>query len=163
MGITHLAFADDLMLFAKGDRKSVEVLMKALNDFERTSGLAINAEKSQLFGAGIKEDLSFTRIPAGTLPVKYLGVPLDGQRLKVAQFSPLIDSINGCIGAWKGHTLSYVGRLELIKSVIHGVVGFWIREFPLPTMVIDHIESLCKKFSLGFKESTGGQGRCLLT
>lgn len=122
--ITHLAFADDLMLFARGDKKSVGVLMQALNDFERTSRLAISVEKSQIFVAGLKEDLSFTRIPVGTLPVKYLGVPLNGQKLKLAQFAPLIDSINGCIDAWKGHTLSYAGRLELIKSVIQGVVGF---------------------------------------
>ncbi|XP_019150673.1 PREDICTED: uncharacterized protein LOC109147524 [Ipomoea nil] len=71
--ISHLAFADDLMLFCRGDVSSVGIMMNALNELEGTSGLAISATKSKLFCAGVRDDLSFTRIPNGTLPVRYLG------------------------------------------------------------------------------------------
>ncbi|XP_031124367.1 uncharacterized protein LOC116027080 [Ipomoea triloba] len=144
--ISHLAFADDLMLFCRGDVNSVDILMKALNELEKTSGLAISPNKSKLFCAGVREDLSFTRIPVEPLPVKYLGIPLDSQKLKVANFAPLIDSINKYFSAWKGYTLSYAGRLELLNSVIQGVVAFWIQNFQVPSTVVDHINSMCRNF-----------------
>lgn len=149
--ITHLAFADDLMLFSKGDRSSVDILMKVLNEFECTSGLAINPNKSSMYSVGVEEDLSFTGIPQGSLPVRYLGIPLDSQKLKVSQFSALTDAINSYISSWKGHTLSYAGRLELIKSVIQGVASFWLQQVFLPVGVVDHITAICRRFLWGGK------------
>ncbi|KAK6160206.1 hypothetical protein DH2020_003587 [Rehmannia glutinosa] len=46
LNITHLAFADDLMLFSKGDCNSVGVLLDCLNKFSRCSGLRANLNKS---------------------------------------------------------------------------------------------------------------------
>ncbi|MDV3199971.1 MAG: reverse transcriptase domain-containing protein, partial [Candidatus Phytoplasma australasiaticum] len=144
--ITHLAFADDLMLFCRGDANSVEIFMKALNEMEQTSGLAISPTKSKMFCAGVVDDLSFSRIPVESLPVRYLGIPLDAQRLKVVNFSPLIESVNKFFSAWKGCSLTYAGRLELLNSVIQGVVAFWIQNFQVPSTVVDHIISLCRNF-----------------
>jgi hypothetical protein len=45
-----------------------------------------------------------------------------------------------------GKYLSYAGRLELIKSVLHGMVQFWISIFPTPVVVINKITSLCRNF-----------------
>ncbi|XP_047250114.1 uncharacterized protein LOC107876864 [Capsicum annuum] len=56
--LTHLVFADDLMIFCKGDLKSVTRVMEALNHFSSTSGLVANLEKSSIFIVGIKDDES---------------------------------------------------------------------------------------------------------
>lgn len=152
LGITHLAFADDLMLFCRGDSRSVANMMEALTEFEGTSGLFVNLHKSNIFTGGVHDNrMDFTGIPKGTFPVKYLGIPLDAQRLKVAHFSPLIEAISHRILDWKGCTLTYAGRLELLNSVIQGVVAFWIQNFPLPSTVIDHVVSMCRKFLWGGK------------
>jgi len=45
-----------------------------------------------------------------------------------------------------GKHLSYAGRLELIKSVVQGMVQFWISIFPIPGVVINKITSLCRNF-----------------
>jgi hypothetical protein len=45
-----------------------------------------------------------------------------------------------------GKHLSYAGRLELIKSVLQGIVQFWISIFPIPGVVISKITSLCRNF-----------------
>ncbi|VFQ84375.1 unnamed protein product [Cuscuta campestris] len=52
LGITHLAFADDLMLFSRGDFHSVQVLMDVLDQFSRVSGLTLNPTKSNIFLTG---------------------------------------------------------------------------------------------------------------
>lgn len=39
------------------------------------------------------------------------------------------------IKAWTSHSLSYAGRLELIKSVVQGVSCYWLSIFPIPAIV----------------------------
>ncbi|KAL2474452.1 Uncharacterized protein Adt_35188 [Abeliophyllum distichum] len=50
--ISHLAFADDVMLFARGDPTSVFILMDCVSSFGSVSGLQGNAFKSSLYTAG---------------------------------------------------------------------------------------------------------------
>jgi hypothetical protein len=45
-----------------------------------------------------------------------------------------------------GNHLSYAGWLGLIKSVLQGIVQFWISIFPIPAIVINKITSLCRNF-----------------
>lgn len=51
--ITHLCFADDLLLFANGDSKSCEVLIEALEEFRIISGLSPSPGKSATFLCGV--------------------------------------------------------------------------------------------------------------
>lgn len=46
--ITCLAFADDLVLFARGDVTSVRILIDWLSNIGDTSGLRMNISKSSL-------------------------------------------------------------------------------------------------------------------
>lgn len=52
--ITHLAFADDLMVMARGHLISVQLLENVLQEFGDTSGLRANWLKSSLFLAGVR-------------------------------------------------------------------------------------------------------------
>ncbi|KAL0314407.1 UNVERIFIED_CONTAM: hypothetical protein Sangu_2285100 [Sesamum angustifolium] len=79
--ITHLLFADDLMMFSRGDLPSVHILMECLQEFRDVSGLAVNTSKSSIFTAGIENNmlcdiLARTEFTRGEMPVRYLGIPL---------------------------------------------------------------------------------------
>lgn len=94
LGITHLAFAGDIMLFSKGDSSSVSVILDCPKELEDTLDLTVSIAKSTIFVAGIQDNmLDFSRFPRGHIPVRYLGIPFDGQRLKVAPFSPIIKAL----------------------------------------------------------------------
>ncbi|KAL0399880.1 UNVERIFIED_CONTAM: Retrovirus-related Pol polyprotein from type-2 retrotransposable element R2DM [Sesamum radiatum] len=149
--ITHLLFADDLMLFSRGDLPSISILMECLQEFRDVSGLAVNTSKSSIFTAGIHNDelhgiLARTEFVRGAMPVRYLGIPLAAQRLSVSDYSPLVDQIAKSISKWAAKSLSYAGRLELIRSVIQGVECFWLQIFPLPAAVVEKIHRLCRNF-----------------
>jgi hypothetical protein len=45
-----------------------------------------------------------------------------------------------------GKHLSYAGRLELIKSILQGMVQFWFSIFPILVVVISKITCLCRNF-----------------
>ncbi|KAL2248485.1 UNVERIFIED_CONTAM: hypothetical protein Sindi_2700800 [Sesamum indicum] len=137
--ITHLLFTDDLMLFSRGDLPSIHVLMEYLQEFRDVSGLTINTSKSSIFTVGIQnEELD------GILA--WMEFARAAQRLSVTNYSPLVDQIANCISKWTSKSLSYAGRLELIRSVILGVEYFWLQVFPLPAAVIEKIHRLCRNF-----------------
>jgi len=68
--------------------------------------------------------LSGTGFSEGDFPFRYLGVPLSPHRLLASQYSPLLHKLTSAIQGWVGKHLSYAGRLELIKLVLHGMVQF---------------------------------------
>ncbi|KAL0458715.1 UNVERIFIED_CONTAM: Retrovirus-related Pol polyprotein from type-1 retrotransposable element R2 [Sesamum latifolium] len=76
--ITYLLFADDLMLFSRGDLPSIHILMECLQEFQDVSSLAVNTSKSSIFTTGIQNDklhgiLARTDFDRGEMPVRYLG------------------------------------------------------------------------------------------
>ncbi|GFY91271.1 hypothetical protein Acr_07g0014670 [Actinidia rufa] len=149
--ITHLAYADDLILLSRGDPTSVSLIMERLIWFGECSGLKISLSKSSFFSAGINPtDTEIiertTGFNQGIFPFKYLGIPVAASRLSIAQFSPFIDKISGYISAWAGASLSYAGRTELIKSVLQGVECFWLSILPIPVGVRNKITQLCRNF-----------------
>jgi hypothetical protein len=56
-GITHLAFADDILLLSRGDFSSFHCILQQLTLFGQTSGLDINPQKSSIFFGGVSKAL----------------------------------------------------------------------------------------------------------
>lgn len=56
LGITHLSFADDLLLFTRGDLISVQLLKDKFMLFSEASGLKANLSKSQIYFGGVDRD-----------------------------------------------------------------------------------------------------------
>lgn len=148
--ISHLMFADDVMVFYDGSSSSLHGIAETLDDFASWSGLEINQNKSELFTAGLSQQDDVASLsygfPVGMLPIRYLGLPLMHRKLRISEYSLLLDKIAGSFNAWSAKHLSFAGRLVLIKSVISGTIVFWITTFVLPKGCIKKIEALCSKF-----------------
>lgn len=75
MKLTHLIFADDLVVFCKGDVSSVQRVMEALRHFSSVTRLVANEEKSNIFLVAIAdgvqpETLDITGLSMGSLPIR---------------------------------------------------------------------------------------------
>ncbi|XP_042041211.1 uncharacterized protein LOC121786644 [Salvia splendens] len=155
-GITHLAFADDLLLFGRGDLISMQILADTMEEFYACSGLGINRGKSNMFIAGTNKVPKETLLqvfgfPEGSLPIKYLGIPLASKRLVSSDYGQLIDKLSDKIKKWPSKTLSFVGRLELITSVVKGVEAYWLQAFPIPWTIIEKLIGIARTFLWGKK------------
>ncbi|GJV47841.1 hypothetical protein Tco_1438053 [Tanacetum coccineum] len=76
--ISHLCFADDLLVLCHGDLKSVKVVKRAFDIFSSISGLNPNISKSTVFFRNVKDQakqeiLSLLPFKNGNLPASYLG------------------------------------------------------------------------------------------
>ncbi|KAL2927668.1 LINE-1 retrotransposable element ORF2 protein [Bienertia sinuspersici] len=73
--LTHMCFADDLIMCYRGEKKLVDKILQAFNIFSRTSGLQANNSKTELFTSGMKEEvkqiIAESGFNRGRLPFKY--------------------------------------------------------------------------------------------
>ena len=53
IGLTHLTFADDIMIFTNGRTRSIDSIIEVFDYFGKTSGLKISMEKSTMYYAGM--------------------------------------------------------------------------------------------------------------
>ncbi|XP_074296884.1 uncharacterized protein LOC141627544 [Silene latifolia] len=151
MKLSHLAFADDLLLFCKGDFSSVKILMRAFLTFSEASRLKFNSDKSDLYLNGVGSDIAaqISRISGfqrGTLPFRYLGIFISQKRLSTTECSKLVDKIVAKIRGWGTKHLSYASRLVLVKSVLTQMHSYWARIFLLPKGVIHKVDSICRNY-----------------
>ena len=87
LSLTHLCFADDFMVFVEGSKAFIERALAVFYEFAVLSGLKISIEKSIIYMAGVSDEersrilLNLT-LAEGTLPVRYLGLPLMTQVMR---------------------------------------------------------------------------------
>lgn len=113
MKLTHLCFADDLLMLCNGDSNSVKVIREALDDFSKCLSIP-NLKKSTMFCSNIKMPIKmdFARIlpfRERSLPVRYLRVPLVTRKLNVKDCKCMVDKLKRRIRDWKNRFLSYAG------------------------------------------------------
>ena len=98
LSLTRLCFADDLMVFVEGSKASIEGALAVFGEFAVWSGLKISIEKSTIYMAGVAEEekrrilLNFP-LAEGTLPVRYLGLPLMTQVMRKQDYQPVVEKI----------------------------------------------------------------------
>ncbi|KAK9669048.1 hypothetical protein RND81_13G105400 [Saponaria officinalis] len=159
--LNHLIFADDLLIFTRGDFPSVMAVVQCPHSFAKCSGLVANPDKTHIYFGGVDVRvqhliLSSTRFSVGTLPFKYLGLPLSGSRLKVCQFQSLVDKFARKIHHWTSTHLSHAGKLRLIDSILYSNLVYWCSVFKLPLGVVHKLEACSRNFNWGASELGSG-------
>ncbi|XP_010682383.1 uncharacterized protein LOC104897238 [Beta vulgaris subsp. vulgaris] len=147
--LTHLMFADDLLLFSRVNTSSIGLMFEAFQKNSKASGLVASVEKSHIYFSGVQEDsanelANIVHMPIGDLPFKYLGVPLTSKKLTYAQSKPLVEKVTSKAQPWMALFLSYAGRLQLVRSVLSSMQNYWAHIFPLSRKVITTVEGVCR-------------------
>ncbi|KAF5179298.1 Zf-rvt domain-containing protein [Thalictrum thalictroides] len=78
-------------------------------------------------------------------PVTYLGLPLIAGRLIVKDCQPIIEIATRRITTWKARNLTYVGRLQLVESVISAFQVYWAKTYMLQKTVAEQLSQLFAK------------------
>ncbi|GLT62781.1 hypothetical protein SLA2020_353910 [Shorea laevis] len=99
LALTHLFFADDLMLFSEAFNQQVEVIMGCLTEFSNESGLDINLTKSKLYvSPNIQRHVVGNLSAACGIPLtidlgRYLGVPILHGRPSASTYKHILERI----------------------------------------------------------------------
>lgn len=126
--VSHLLSADDILCFSRANHKSFLTIKKTIHDFLEFSRLEMNHSKSSdIFfasSANREELLGLLRILEGTLPLKYLGVPITSRELWKGDCEDLIGQLQGYLTHWENRSISYDGRVQLANWVLKGKLRY---------------------------------------
>lgn len=118
-----------------GSKRSIRNLKLILYCFEWLSGLKINFHKSEVYVFGVDNQenekmANMLNCALGSLPLKYLGIPLSDVRLKASTFGHILEKMKKMLDPWKGKNLSSGGRLILtntcLSSLLMYMMGFYL-------------------------------------
>ncbi|XP_071704786.1 uncharacterized protein [Rutidosis leptorrhynchoides] len=85
----------------------------------------------------------------GEFPFTYLGLPIGSKMKKLNDWSPVIDKFNSRLSGWRMRSLSFEGRLVLIKSVLNSLPLYYFSLYRASPCVIKLLERVRRSFFWG--------------
>ena len=126
---SHILYANDIFVFCMGDNKSLRNLSIFLKTYGDFYGQYVNNSKSSFFTMDnsarfvtkIQRILSCSH---GCLPFNYLGVFIFISAPKCRFLQPLVDKVKLKLTSWKGKSLSMMGQIQLVNTMIIGFLAY---------------------------------------
>jgi hypothetical protein len=116
--VSHLMFADDLLLFGEATEEQMQCMIHILDKFCKLSGQQVSNEKTSVFfstNTSIRLRDKLVRISGyretNSLG-KYLWVALIGITPRKKEFEYVIDQVNTKLMHWKASQLSFAERVN---------------------------------------------------
>ena len=124
---SHCFYANDLMVYCKGKLSSLEALKDLFTRYVSCSSQVINLGKSSIFSSGVSNNrlntvVNLLGFNIGSLPFTYMGVPIFKGKPNTIHFQPIADKIKLKLASWKAYLLSIACRVQLVKSVVQGMM-----------------------------------------
>lgn len=148
---SHVMYADDVMVFCKGTKKNLSNLMALFHQYGCASGQFLSLDKCRFYPGGlsavrIAQIASFLGFQAGRMPFIYLGVPIFQGKPKSSYLKPIVDRIKTKLASWKGVMLSIMGRIQLVKSIIHGILVYSFHVYAWPKSLLKQLDTWIRSF-----------------
>ena len=155
LGISHLLFADDSLLFFRASEHQAVIIRDAIKIFERASGQQVSKQKcALLFGPHCSEVvqeniMSILRTVHASFDDKYLGLPVPEGRMKCGRFQGTMEKLGKRLSGWTNRHLSVGGKEVLIKSVAQAFPTYVMGVFKLSAEFCEEYMKLIRNFWWG--------------
>lgn len=121
-GLTHLQYADDTILFMELSDSNILIVKFLLYCYEAMSGMKINYQKSEVIVVGAEEGESkrvadLFNCQVGSLPIKYLGLPVSDKKLTATDLRSPVNKIEKRLATGNVTTCLMEGDLSLLIHV----------------------------------------------
>jgi hypothetical protein len=135
-GCSCLQYVDDTIFLIQDCLEGARNLKFILCLFESMSGLKINFHKSEIFCFGKAKEIDYLyadifTCPIGSLPMKYLGVPIDNKKINKSLWVPMIEKLEKRLVGWQGRFFSLGGKLTLLNSCLSNVPLYMLSIYPV--------------------------------
>ncbi|GAU35013.1 hypothetical protein TSUD_103360 [Trifolium subterraneum] len=147
---SHSFYADDLMIFCKGNLAGLRALKNLFDIYALESGQVINNSKSTIFYGSITQGrlaliVHLLNFKLGST-FQLFGVPIFKGKPKACYLQPIADKIKLKLSAWKASLLSIVGRVQLVRAVIQSMLIYSITLYSWRVSLLTDIEKCVRNF-----------------
>ncbi|XP_019435162.1 PREDICTED: uncharacterized protein LOC109341675 [Lupinus angustifolius] len=148
---SHVLYADDILVFCRGIKRELLAIKDLFNDYAKVSGQCLNLSKCKFFSTQanarkIGKLNSWLGFGSGSLPFNYLGVLVFKGKPKAIHLQPIVDRIINNLAKWKGCCLSIMGRVELVKSIIHNMLVYSFHIYSWPVNLLEKKDCCIRNF-----------------
>jgi hypothetical protein len=148
---SHSFYADDLLVFCKGNLSGIKALQDLFDQYALESGQVINTSKSTIFSGSITPGrlsliAQVLKFKLGSIPFNYLGVPIFKGKPKISHLQPIADKVKQKLSAWKASLLTIAGRVQLVQAVIHSMLIYSISLYSWPVSLLKEVEKWIRNF-----------------
>lgn len=153
--LSHICFADDLILFAEASVKQIRVIRRVLERFCISSGQKVSLDKSKIFfSENVSRDMEKmisdeSGIKSTRDLGKYLGMPVLQKRINKETFGDVLEKVSSRLAGWKGRCLSLAGRLTLTKAVLASISIHTMSTILLPKSTLESLDKVSRSFFVG--------------
>lgn len=153
--LSHLFFADDMVLFREASEGQIDIVKDCLDRFCSCSGQKVSLAKSQIYVSNnVRNDFSEHLAAKAGIPLskdlgRYLGVPSLHNRVNESTFAGILDRIKARLEGWKARYLSLAGRQVLAQSVLNSIPYYTMQTARLPLGLCDNIDKRIRQFIWG--------------
>lgn len=144
--ISHMMFADDLVLFAEANMDNINTIMDVLQVFGDMSGHRISEEKTEIFfspNVRIRERREICR-DSGFKEVqelsRYLGANISSSKRRKDKYETTVKKLKQRLNGWKKSCLSLAGRMTLVKSASSSMAYFPMQHDRIPAGCVEEME-----------------------
>lgn len=150
--LSHLFFADDLILFGSSDDEQIDLMKFIIDEFCVSSGHKVSGSKSNIFlsrqiptrdafricnklGYQLTDNLG-----------KYLGVPLLHSRVNKSTYAYIEEKVKQKLSGWNARNFSLAGRITLAKAVLSSIPLYTMQTSQLPASLCSKLEKITRDF-----------------
>lgn len=140
--LSHLCFADDIILTSKITAKSCQAMVTTLTQFTNHSSQIINFDKSKILfckncSSNIRNTiLQWFHITEGKTFWNYLGFSIFSSQPTKMDYQFLIENFKNKLAEWKIIFLTKTGRTTLIRSTLNSFPNHIMQYIKLPYNII---------------------------
>lgn len=128
--ISHLLFADDMLVFCGANPDHLCHLRMTLISFEAVSSLRINLAKSELVPMGAITSIDALASIMGcrvtNFHLTYLGLPLGTPFKSKTIWNVVAEKVEKILASWNKLYLSKGGKVTLIKSTLSSIPNYFL-------------------------------------
>lgn len=150
--IPFLTFTVDTMIFTKATKTSYIIVKNIIQEYCNMLGQLVNFNKlayqcSKDISRSKREEFQTILEMKSVLTLdKYLGCPIINERVTRTTFQDTLEKTNKNLSKWKANSLSKVGRVTLIQSILASTPIYQMQSFMLPKQNLEETDCINRYF-----------------
>ena len=152
--IKHLLnqFADDMDIFSKCTKKSIQAIYNQLEKFRLQSGFTVSYDKTTLYRIGSlrhsnAQMYDMSQYIWSNQDIKVLGVTIAHEDIINKNYKDIIEKVKNKLNSWHNRQISLIARVKVVNTLVASLFVYKMTVLPtIPKLVVKNVDNLIREY-----------------